>query len=142
MTRAGDELAAGERDDPTSPQYSAWRSLVGHFVVSWSPGGDMALFEVVDAIINQEKVMLKVQRWPDGGRMWVGGVRSDMEMYSMSRRPEGGFEVAGDQFVLVGSSSMPGATVIEKVAPKSDARAVRELTALLNKPRGEVLNEW
>ncbi|TVS08835.1 MAG: hypothetical protein EA423_00805 [Phycisphaerales bacterium] len=99
----------------------------------------MALFEVVDAIINQEKVLLKVQRWPDWGGMWVGGERDGM--YSMSRRPEGGFEVAGDQFVLVGSSSMPAATVIEKVAPKSDARAVRELTALLNKPRGEVLNE-
>ena len=137
----------GPRDDPSAPEYDGWRSLIGQVVATFSPDLDAApsapwiptVFEVTDAIIAHDEAYLLIREWPSNEELWVGGVRHGM--YSMGRRPDGGFQVAGDKFILIGSRRLPIDDVIEQMGSQLDADGLRELRTLLERSRGAVSME-
>lgn len=133
----------GEVDNPAALHYASWRSLLGHFVAIKERmphrAPELGIYEVVDAIIGPTQVYLKVKRWPSGFALWVGGVREGM--YAMIRRPDGGFQVAGEKFVLIGSLQQQGDEFMAGLESSFDSLTLSVLKARLQTPRGEVQME-
>ncbi|MFI4917696.1 MAG: hypothetical protein ACIAS6_14475 [Phycisphaerales bacterium JB060] len=130
-----------DQDDPSAPGYDAWCSLIGHLVGSHESvtafRRRLVLYEVAEARITAEAIYFCLRRWPGDASTWVGGQR--MGMYSMMRRRCGGFQVAGERFVLVGSPTLPKNAVREELSPELDGRGRASLDALLDRPRHRVL---
>ncbi len=95
---------------------------------------------MTDAIIGRKQIWLKIKRWPDNTEDWVGG--RTHEMYGMCRRPDGGFQVAGDKFILIGSDQRFIDSIIETLTPSFDPPALQDLRTRLASPRDDVMHEW
>lgn len=132
----------GVHDDPNTPDYQEWRSLIGQIVVelnrgAYQPISCLELLEVLDGRINIHQVCLLLRRWPYGDEMWVGWSRDGA--YAMSRRPDGGFDVAGRKFRYFDPAGMKLRMMIRSLAPRLEREWNEELNELLQRPRGEVL---
>ena len=136
----------GVQDDPRVYDYASWRSLIGHFVAIHIPdwmvangGVPLEVHEVLEAVVGREHVWLKMKMWPGDTETWVGGHR--FEMYSICRRPEGGFQVAGNKFNLIGSreDQVHVDEVIDVLASGYDPKALAELREQLSSARPDVL---
>ena len=125
-------------DDPSAPDHAAWHSLVGHFVALYvhGPKKRLHVFEVTSAAVQLDAVFLLIRPWPGTEDIRVGGVSAGT--YAMVRRPDGGFQVAGDKLVLVGSRRLPTDDVLEQLSTEFTPSEIDSLRTRLMSPPHDV----
>lgn len=129
-------------DDRWAPEHAQWHALVGRAVVAYVrgasafPGGGTVLFRVQEARISRDEAFLLLREWtpsttPASVDQWVGGTRSGM--YCMCLRPDGGFQVAGDKFLLVGrGGNISRSSVVKPASKRLSSDALSELKKFLD----------